>query len=126
MTAPSVQTVRHDVGWISAHTQDVQSAIMRSKKVAQLQAVVQPAYQFSVPPFAYKIRGNWTARDVPTSPIDPINGVNPYPYPVEAPEISYRNKTFNTLIARAANPIQPIRYSQGQLSAPSVQVSISS
>jgi hypothetical protein len=117
--APAVQTVRHDVGWNEAQTQQIQDALFRSKRVAQAIPVTQPAFQFSVPSFAYKLRGNWTAPDVPTAPIS-------YPYPVEAPTIQYRNKSWDYLIAQAANPVQPVVYRSMQLSAPSITVSISS
>ena len=122
--APSINTSRRDTGWVSAPQQDYQSQIMRLKNPIVQAPSWQPAFQFSVPPFAYKIRGNWTAPDVPVF----VGGGGPsaYPFPTEAPEIQYRNKSWDALISRAANPIPVPTQPAYQLSAPSVTVNISS
>ena len=116
--APAVQTTRRDTGWTGNPVQDQQSQVMRMKVPVAPIPTWQPAYQFSVPAFAYKIRGNWTAPDVPTCP-GPT-----YPWPTEAPEIQYRNKSYSALIRNAAQPIRVPPQPGYVLSAPDVVVMI--
>jgi hypothetical protein len=112
-SAPDVMTSAYQQPSTTDPHTDAVAATLRSKTVVQEIPVYQPAFQFSVPSNVYN-RG-WIASDVPTVP-GPT-----YPYPVQAPPIQYKAKSYSTLIQKAANPSLIVNREPIQLSAPSIQ-----